>query len=283
VPYDHIKLDDIALPPEAGAPVNVPAKHAPRTLAGIDLEFSARMPQDEERVENLFAKDKVVVEDPFTDRSYEAVVTRRSTSYTEGSGWRRYTAEVRELDLVPNFEMLEVDGERFTVADYFEDEPEEDAVGRHALLRLSDEEFESLRAIMRRARQEGEGRARIRRVGVDEEPIEVRYGGAMYWSRHEEEGRRWYKQIVRFFPVDLPGPSYRIASGVEQDILADMVFKLSVRFRALADELVEKGVLEDDRRWELLDGDPASLLDDERLSKIRREFERVRDAAEHLD
>lgn len=82
--------------------------------------------------------------------------------------------------------------------------------------------------------------------------------------------------------MDLPGSGFRIASGIEQDILADMVFELSARFLALTDDLVEKGVLGDDRRRELVNGDPASLLNDERPSKLNREFGCVFDAEEHL-
>lgn len=131
-------------------------------------------------MKGLLDKDAITVEDPFVDCTYEAVIKVRSTSETQGSGWRRYSAEVRELGLVPDFDTLEVDGETFAVADYFEDEPEDDAVGRHALLRLPQEEFESLRAMVRRSREDGEGWASLRRVGVDEEPLTVRYGGAMY-------------------------------------------------------------------------------------------------------
>ena len=126
------------------------------------------------------------------------------------------------------------------------------------------------------------GPVQIRRVGVDEAPITVRYGSAMYWSQHTIGQETYYKHIVRFYPIDLAPSPIHLASGVAQQALILMVRTLSARFEALVDELAQKDIISQGRREELLGDDWKSLVDNSRLSEMDWEFRKVEDAETEL-
>lgn len=272
-----IKVDDLELPARMGRPVSFEGKHALGELAGIDLDFRVGGPDRNDEVEEVFARDTVWVEDPFIGRRYEAIPRIKTSSYRDGDWQRHYTAELSEVDRPPEFSELEIEGDQFAVLRYAETDEEEYGVGRHALLQLSEDQFRDLGKLMIA------DNVTIRRLGVDEHPIAVRWGGAMYWSQHDEHGG-YYKQIVRFYPPDLPGSGgVGIASGVAQDNLIWAVRKLSIRFEALLADLTDSGVITPKRQKEILNEDVQPLLEETRRQDIAWQFDRVGDAEELFD
>jgi hypothetical protein len=271
-----IKIDELALYKREGMPMTFQGKHSGASLSGINLEFTLSRPEHIRMLEELFGKEYVQVDDPFAMRSYEATLRELSHSYTEGKPEYQYTAEIRELDLPPKFEVLEIEGHAFAVLEYSESDEEDDSIGMHAVFKLTKQQFSAFRELLR------PGAVLIRRRGVDEEPIPVRYGGAMYWSEHNEEGEVYYKQIVRFFPPDLPASENNLAVGVQQDNLAFMVEALTARFEALASKLTQKKVISEEFRSSLMGDNWQELIEASRLSEIFRRIDKVQDASKYL-
>lgn len=277
MPDKTIKVGGIEFYADFGKPVAFHGKHSGKELSGIDLDFGVDEEGDIQQIEELFRQEIVQVEDPFVDRSYQATLRRTSYNYQVGSLRRHYRGEVREVDRCPHFEILEIENHQFRVLKYTEEDRDNDGVGRFILLRLSIEELIKLRSLMK------PGPVAIRRIGVDEEVLTVRYGSKLYWSQHEDDGETYYKQIVIFLPPDLPPSKLDIASGTEQNALADMVGALSARFEVLINELVQGGVISYDKRAELLKDNWRELLDHARVSEIWWNRMRTSDAEEEFD
>ena len=154
----------------SGSPFEFEGVHSGRNLSGIDMNTTAYSDVETHQVEELIKKDTVEVEDPFTDRKYEAILTSKSSSYQEGRPERRYHFEVKELDEAPPFTQLEIEGHTFNVLRNTES-LYKDVVGIHVLLRLSPEEFLAFHTLLEL------DTIKIRRLGMDESPIVRRYGG----------------------------------------------------------------------------------------------------------
>jgi len=243
---------------------------------GIDLDFAIQGQENNQKIDELFNQNVVQVYDPFSRRSYKASLNQLSHRYQVGHPEQHYTAEIRELDMPPEFEVLEIEGHQFPVSKYIETDAN-DTIGRHALLRLSKEQFIELQNLIK------PGSVQIRRMGVDEKPITVRYGGLMHWSEHKEGEEIYYKQIVRFFPPDLPSSRIDVASGAQQEVLVEMTQALTVRFEALVQELFRNNIISEEKRDEILGEKCWNLLGSTRLNEICWQIDRVPDALEYLD
>ena len=250
--------------------------HSGRGLSGIDLNVTAYTEAEAHQVEELLKKDTVEVEDPFSDRKYEAILTRKSSSYQEGRRKRRYHFEVRELDEAPPFTELEIEGHSFNVLRNTES-LHRDVIGIHVLLRLSPREFLTFHTFLDLES------IKIRRVGIDESPVALRFGGELYWSSHEEESQRYYKQIVRFFPIDDPPSKAGISLQRGQIAQSRMILALSARYEALVKVLVESGQIDRESGEGLIFDEWQSLIEDERRIILRSNLTKIDDAELELD
>jgi hypothetical protein len=273
---NSIKINDVIFDKRSSRSINYHGKHSGKSLAGINLSTSV-WKKDIQKVEDLFIREIVQVDDPFMNRSYRASLRKVSESYQEGHPFRQYVAEIRELDIPPEFTVLDIGGHQFPVLKYFKTDEKNDAIGRHVLLKLTREQFIELQNLFELPT------VQIKRIEVDEEPITVCFGGGMHWSRHEEGGVEYYKQIVRFFPPDLPQSKVYIASGPIQNALARMIVALSARFEALLNELSKNTTISLEKRNELLGDDWKRLLDKNRVDQIILEIEKVADADEEFE
>ena len=227
-------------------------------------------------VEELIEKGTVAVEDPFAARSYQATLTRKSSSYTQGRAERRYHLEVKEVDEALTFEVLEVEGNSFPVLRNRES-ADGDVIGIHILLRLTQEEFEKLQGLMKA------GPIALRRIGIDDSPISLRLGGGLYWSSHQEDSQTFYKQIVRFYPEEHSPRRLNIASGQGQRALAEMVMALTARYEALLEILAESGHISRDNVDTLMTDDWRGLTEDARRILLISKLTEVEDADLELD
>jgi len=180
-----IKVDDVTFDIAAGHPVSFQGKHSRKTLQGIDLDILVRSQDGIEQVEWLLDQETVQVNDPFAGRSYHASLRMISHSYQEGRPEHRYVCEVRERDIPSEFNILEIEGHQYPVARYIETDSLDDGIDGYALLLLSQEQFVEIQSLIK------PGSVFMRRVGVDEEPLQVRYAGGMYWSQHGEGDSRY--------------------------------------------------------------------------------------------
>jgi hypothetical protein len=184
---DPLRLDDTAFDRRTVRWREYKGIHSGRMLTALDLTITAIGPDDIQKIESLLAKEAITVSDPVQQRTYSASISLQSTSYEDGRPERHYTIEVRESDQIPSFEIIEIDGEEFTVLEYRETEDQDETVGRHVLLKLTGDGLAHLRDRVK------PGPVQVKRKGIDESPMLLRYGGAMYWSRHEEAGEEFYR------------------------------------------------------------------------------------------
>lgn len=273
--HQQIRVNNFPFHPSFGSPVSFQGNLSGKTLAGIDVEFRIEGSGHNSEVDELLNQEGVTVEDPFVNRSYRASI--RQTSHSDFNGRVAiYRFELREIDVAPEFRMLEIEGHQYPVARYIERDLGEEGVDRDALLHLSREQFEEVQSLFK------PGPILVRRIGVDEEPLTVRYGGGMYWSRHEESGNTYYKQIVHLVPINIPPSRLNLALGVEQEALARMVCSLTARFEALVNELAQNNVISPERQSALLGDDWKGLLEIRHIDDITRQTTRVPDADEEF-
>ena len=266
-----IKLDDVKFQDSAGAPFEYEGIHSGSRLAGMSMNVTVFTEDDISLVDGLIANSTVTVEDPFVGRSYQATLTRQSSSHTQGRPERRYHLEVKEVDEAPAFEVLEIEGHSFPVLRNRESD-DGDVIGIHILLRLTQEEFEKLQDLMKA------GPIALRRIGIDDSPISRRLGGAIYWSSHQENSQTFYKQIVRFYPEEHSPGRLSIASGQEQQALAEMVIALTARYEALLEILAESGHISKDNVDRLMTDDWRGLTEDARRILLVSKLTEVEDA-----
>ena len=268
-----IRIDQTGLTIHSGRPFEFAGVHSGKDLSGIDLNITAYSEVEASEIDELLKNNTVEVEDPFTDRQYKAILTSKSSIYQEGRSGKRYHFKVKELDEAPRFAQLEVNGHCFDVLKNTES-LHKDVIGIHTLLRLSPEEFLKFRSLLELDSFE------IRRLGIDESPVVRRLGGALYWSSHQEQSQRYYKQIVRFFPTDDPPPRIHIAIEKAQ---SRMILALSARYEALVKMLVENGQISQENGEDLISGEWRGMINDERRIILHSKLTEVADAEIELD
>ena len=276
---NKIKLDDLELDASLGVPISIQAKFSPGILAGIDLNFSVNRDESILKIEDIFQRPEVEVNDPYIGRVYKATVKRTFLSYQENRPERSYKAEVREIDIPPKITHLEINGFEFEVIIYSEREDSNHEIRRHAVLKLSEAEFRQLVSMAK------EDRAQIRRVHIDATPIELTLRG-MNWSMHEHEGEIFRKLSVNLYPVrDKENKSWSDKLGLLMNIrpqnLERQLLILSARYERLVELLVEKGVLSQTEKENLFVQDWGNNND--RIEELKLEFRRVDDAEELAD
>lgn len=263
-----IVVEDYEFRISSGTPVQFQGKHSRRILNGIDLSFMTSAPEGEKKLESLFSRT-VTVNDPFCERVYQATFRQQSQSYTEGRPERHYVVNIRELDEPPTFGEIEIDGKRYTVLKYKETEHENDSIGMHAVIKLSADEFVAFHSSDKPA-------AEIKRIGVDDDAMAVRYGGAMYWSQHMEGDVKYYKQIVRFFPTSLSSTDFNLTSYSDFAASVTLLLQTVFRIEALIGELHKSGAIDQEKRDFLL-GPASAFLDLTRRREVVRELSRQED------
>ena len=272
MPGNVIRIDEIEIPDSNGRPLAFEGIHSGAELSGIELEITVYAEEDIQNMQQLFNSNTVTVEDPFVGREYEARLHKRSSGYQEGDPERWYNFEVRELDKPIAFELLEIEGHTFTVLKNTEEGDDVNDIGIYVLLRLSPQEFREFQGLLRLPQ------VSIRRIGIDKDPIDRRFGAALYWSSHEEGSQRFHKQIARFFPIDSEPSKVSILLDAERVTTARAIVELHARYEALVGTLVDKGQLTDEEGSKLISQDWKELVNAEREDIIRSKLTEVRDA-----
>ncbi len=250
--HQQIRVNNFPFHSSFGSPVRFQGNLSGKTLAGIDVAFHIEGSGYSSEVDALLNQDVVTVEDPFVNRSYRASIRQTSYSSTNGRA-ATYRFELREIDMTPEFKILEIEGHQYPVARYVERDRGDEGVDRDALLHLSKEQFEEVQ------------------------------GGGMNWSLHEEGDNTYYKQIVHLVPIEIPvSNKINFAIGTEHQALVRMVCSLTARFEALVNELAQNNVISHERSLAILGDDWKGLLDTQRIDEIIRQTMKVPDADEEL-
>ena len=271
---DCINVDGIKFSVDSGTPFSFDGVFSPQKLSGIELSFKVYGSQEKE-IENLLKKEKVTVEDPFVGQTYEASTSLKSSSFQVGKEGKSYVIELKQIDVIPPFDTVEIEGTPFKVLQY-EESLTSGKVGRNGLLKLSKEEFDLFRKLLEKSS------VKFQRVGVDKAPLELRFGGSMYWSQHTEEGKEYFKHIVRLFPLDLEPSKLNLASGSTQAILANMVISLHARFELLVQNLAANKAIPDETKNALLTSGWETMFPTEKIDQLFDSLKEVADAEDFL-
>jgi len=272
-----ISVDGINFPTEWGVPFSFDGVFSRQKLLGIELSFTVYGSHKQEQVENLLKKDKVIVEDPFGGQTYEASTWMKSSSLQVGKQEKSYVIELKQIETLPSFDMIEIEGITFRVLRYEESIAEtSDKIGRHSLLKLTKEEFEQFHKLLESSS------VKFRRIGIDDVPLELRFGSRMYWSQHTDDGKEHFKQIVRLFPVDLEPSKLNLASGITQGVIARMLISVHARFELLVQELATNKVISAEIQTALLSSGWRDLLPNEKIDQLWDSLDQVEDAEQQF-
>ena len=97
MPKTKIGIDETEFTLSSGSPFEFMGVHSGKSSSGIELNVTAYSDVEAQQIEKLLGKEVVLVQDPFSDREYEATLNRRSSGYQEGSPEKWYHFEVKEL------------------------------------------------------------------------------------------------------------------------------------------------------------------------------------------
>jgi len=268
----RIGIDGITVPIVSGKPISFDGVFSGKKLSGIEVTLRTRDSTERKMMDDLLAKGKVTIDDPFVGRSYEASIRMCSNSFTVGQDDALYVLTAKELDQLPPFSSIELNGMEFPLLDY-DEYITEDKVGRQALLWVSREQFPKLRDLL------GRSPIAFRRVGVDETPLELRFGSGAYWSRHGAGAEEHYKQIVNLLPLDLEPSGLDWASGVTQKAMANILIPLVARFELLVKELAITNTISSQTRDALLSSLWRESFPSQKIDELYDSLDQVDDAA----
>ena len=264
-----------------GSPFEFDAIHAGGQLSGILLQVTAYTDSDHAMIDDMRAQadedGEVEVNDPFAAREYMATLKLKMSSSSSDRLGETFEFEIKEADVPPSFPAIEIEGQKFAVRANTE-QLIDDAIGIYALLQLTEEEFWQLRRLM------GSGSVNIRRIGIDKDNLQVRFGGANYWSTHDDGPGQYYKHVVRFFPADdVPSKEIGLASSVEVRSIARVLTSLAARHEALVQALVDNGQIDEKVAASLRSDDIEALVNEDQKRRMVAPFSQVDDAEDHLD
>ena len=271
-----LTIDGIEFHISKGNPFQFEGIHSGRSLFGLNLRFAVYSEDELCQIDALLDKKAVQVEDPFADSAYKAVLKLKSSMHQEGVPGKRYHLEIKELDEAITFNLLEIEGQSFPVIRNTES-LSDGVVGIHALLRLSPDDFRRFHSLL------DLDSIAIQRIGVDDRPTTRRFGGALYWSSHEEENQEFYKQIVRFYPPDDSRKMINLASGYEQRAHSLMILELFARYEALVSTLIKNGHIDRDYGERLVSGEWREMIGEERKHMMRSRLWKIEDAELELE
>lgn len=270
---EHVfQLDDLQLNPGAVRRDSFVGIHSGKPLLKFVLNLTTSNQRQTDAVELLLEKRRVRCVDPVEQRSCEVELNLKSSSYQSGHPEKHFVIDGTEVDAWPPVTSLEIEGVPFAVAEYRESEEDDNQVGRHALLRLSEKELRNLRGLVKPES------VTFKRVGVDSDPLSLRLGGMLCWSEiKSEDGQKHFHQIVRFYPLRPESPEQQVfALAVVQDNSALLAIETAHKLNSLVDVLRQSGVLSAEKAAEFsvsLDkvGIEESVVDNWwwRMNKVR--------------
>lgn len=273
-----LRIDNVAFDFSQMEPFTFKGVLSGKELRGMELVFTSHSQSESEQIETLIKKKgTVVVSDP-AGSQYKGKIDRQwSNIHQGGRTARRYQFTIREIDQAKPFDSLRIEGNTFTVLRNAETTTSGGEVGIHVLLRLSPEEFATFLPLLK------PGPVQILRVGVDENPVERRFGAIIDWSYHKDDSGDYYKQAVNFYDVELSPSGLDLARGQEHRALSEMVVALTVRFHALLDALVDGGLINAEQATTIRQEQWRDLADEHHRYMIWAQTNKVEDAEEDFE
>lgn len=272
-----IGVDDVKLTMQVGSTFSHKGAFTGKELAGINLAIEANNQREIDIIEGLIEKQEVVVDDPYKKRKYPATIFMKSNSFHVGAEKKSYILELKEKDILPAFESVQINARVFSVIKYNENLYDEEKVSRHIILRVSEADFLELRDELENTN------ISFKRIGVDDTPLELRVGARLYWSKHDNETGVFYKQLIHLFQIDEGSKKgLDLASGNMQNAMCSMLISLSARFELLVKFLAENGGISDSNKKALLSDGWKDLIPEKRRAELFDKLEQVEDVEKEM-
>lgn len=266
-----IKINEVDVQQRLGDPFSFEGIFSNQLLSGINLNLPNIFSAEQRLIESIIDEGTVNVSDPFSGREYRATIRMVSSSFTVGQDTKSYTLELKEVDSWVHISEIEIEGEVFPVIKYDEFLTHDD-IGRKAVLRLDKKQFISIRSMLLKHELS------VRRVGVDNEPLKLRFGSKLFWSKHDEEGSEFWKHIIRLYPVGSEGSGIDVASAIIQQNLSAIVVELSSKLNVLINALAETKAISDELKAEILGNAWKEKVNESDFNAIWDSLEQVIDA-----
>ena len=274
--YDTIKIDEVEFRSKGGEPITKFGVLSDRELAGIKVELRVVGKSNIAMFDNLVRKKQVSVQDPFADSEYIAKINLTSTMHQEGLDEKKFSFTVMQIDKYPDVKEIEINQEVFKILKYKERIEEKESKSLHALLKTTPQQNITLNKMF------DDSTVIVKRVGFDEEGVEYRFGGAMYWSEHSSDDSNYFKRIVRFYPKEIETSKPIVANPHIQSALAHRAFVLTIAIERLLDELIEEGVIKKERKDKILSGNALREIPNEKYFELEQSLYKVFDAEDEV-
>ncbi|MDW1870096.1 hypothetical protein R7Q38_08905 [Vibrio sp. Vb0598] len=224
-------------------------------LAGIRIELEDISPDQQKIVTELLGHNEVNVIDPFSKREYSAKMTKPQEKFSSGNNLRSYTLEVIETDSIPYFEKIELNGKAYEILSYGEKLYKE-TISKQGVVKLAPEAFDEFKVMLL------EPEVNVARLGLDDEPVKMRFGSSMFWSKHESEEGVYYKHIFRLFDYNLEPSKNNFACRVTQNNSVSLLIDYSLKLESVIELLSQEKCLSPETRDILRDLKPKEVLND---------------------
>ncbi|OBS96769.1 hypothetical protein A9257_10200 [Vibrio cyclitrophicus] len=269
-----LKISEDEIHVKFATPSQLDCQFSKNKLDVITLDLQNLNIPSQELVEGWLAAGEVDVINPFTEREYKAKTYQRSTSFQAGRSEKSYKIELIELEEPIQITEIELNGESFDVINYKESIVD-GTVSKQGVIKVSN--LDTFRQLF------SEKSINVLRVGVDDEPVLMRFGSLMHWSKHTEGDEVYYKQIFRLFDIDLESPKkLSVANAIHQNNLKSLTVHYALKFETLLHILKEDENLSEATKQKLKAFEIDEEIGNQMFHTMHENFDLVKDAQEHL-
>ncbi|HHP0489448.1 hypothetical protein [Vibrio harveyi] len=269
-----IKINENTVGIECATQSQLDCQFSKNKLDVITLDLQDLNVTEQKIVEGWLAAEEVEVFNPFTEREYKAKTHQRSTSFQTGRAVKSYKIELTELEEPIQISQIELNGQVFDVVKY-QESIVRGTVSKEGVIKVHD--LNKFRELF------FEKSINVLRVGVDEEPVTMRFGSLMHWSEHSEDDDVYYKQIFRLFDVDLESSSkFGFANGIHQNNLKKLAVQYALKFETLLQILKEDESLSEATKQKLKAFEIDESIENKMYHTIHDNFDLVQEAEDYL-
>lgn len=251
---EQVKINDTGIDTFFCEPFESESLLSNNKLAGIRIKLNDISPEQQKIVTKLLSQNEVSVVDPFSKREYSANMTKPQEKLSSNNNLRSYTLEVKEIESIPYFEKISLNGKTYDILGYGE-KLYKGTISKQGVVRLTPETFDEFKELLL------EREVSVARVGLDEEPVKMRFGSSMFWSKHECDDGIYYKHIFRLFDPNVAPSNINTACRVTQDNSVSLLIDYCLKLESVIELLSKEECLSQETRDILKELTPNEILD----------------------
>lgn len=215
--------------------VETESPYTGRQLDTLEVEFRLLSVDARERFAEMLRDRDATVESE-SGKRYEASL--RSQSYQDASPITHFTVELKEVEEIRATRVV-IDGSLALVPDRYDERYDDGAIA----IRLTTTTTEALTDQLEAAITGGEQYFPVVREGVQEEPLEVRFGRCLWEDQPDGSRKHFIVLVERSWDEERDRPPFKGPHEPEIRRLEEAVASLQSLVRDLADQLVAAGTL----------------------------------------